>query len=188
MTDDETLTARAAELAIRLRRRYAGRYPTRHPLAWRAPARVSRGLTLYAFWCRPLHRRYEQAGLDTSRTRSDVPNVSNPPRIAMRDADVDALVEIIRKHVPPSSPDFAKAIRLSGLLNQAPGCDDWLHLAREAVARFEALPPETRAAHRREQAIDFAFGQLKATTRHGAGVTRERIAEIYDRMRKDNDT
>lgn len=49
-----------------------------------------------------------------------------------------------------------------------------------ARAAFDALTPEQQAAFRREQAIDWAYGQLMATTSHREGVTRERIAEIYD--------
>lgn len=56
-------------------------------------------------------------------------------------------------------------------------------LAREATRKFETLTPEQQAAIRREQAIDWAYGQLMATTRHRDGVTREMVAEAYDKLR-----
>ena len=52
-----------------------------------------------------------------------------------------------------------------------------LKSAREA---FAGLTPEQQAAHRRHQAIDFAYGNLMCSTNHRNGVTRERITEIYD--------
>jgi hypothetical protein len=58
--------------------------------------------------------------------------------------------------------------------------DAILRRAREA---FDALTPEQQAAHRREQAIDWAYGQLMATTRHRTGITRELVADAYDKSR-----
>ncbi len=64
---------RAAALVTRLRRRYSGMYPTRHPLAWRATARVARGVRLYQFWCQPLHERIGEVLAESGGTTSDRP-------------------------------------------------------------------------------------------------------------------
>ncbi len=37
---------------------------------------------------------------------------------------------------------------------------------------------------RREQAISFAYGNLKASNNHGQNITREMVAKIYDEMKK----
>lgn len=47
-------------------------------------------------------------------------------------------------------------------------------------AQFDALSPEEQRAHRREQAIDWAFGNLMASTNHH--TTREIVAAAYDRL------
>jgi uncharacterized protein (DUF1810 family) len=48
-----------------------------------------------------------------------------------------------------------------------------------AQRRFYELTPAERAAHRREQAISFVWGQL-ASMKEGPKLTREQIAELYD--------
>lgn len=48
---------------------------------------------------------------------------------------------------------------------------------REAMAK---LSPQQLDALKRETAIDWAYGQLMATTNHREGVTRETIAALYD--------
>jgi hypothetical protein len=53
-------------------------------------------------------------------------------------------------------------------------------LLREANERFNALSPLEQAAHRREQAISFVYGQLKLD---GVEITKEEIARIYDESR-----
>jgi hypothetical protein len=58
-----------------------------------------------------------------------------------------------------------------------------VELMRRAREAFDALTPEQQAAFRREQAIDWAYGQLMASTNHREGVTRELVAEQYDKRR-----
>lgn len=63
-------------------------------------------------------------------------------------------------------------------------------LVKKAMAAFNALTPEQKAAHRREQAISWAVGQsLMSRFEHGhpdlskeeETQLRQRVADIYDR-------
>jgi hypothetical protein len=56
-------------------------------------------------------------------------------------------------------------------------------LLARAKACFDALTPEEQAAHRREQAIDFAYGNVTCDG-HGGALTREDFARIYDEMHR----
>jgi hypothetical protein len=51
---------------------------------------------------------------------------------------------------------------------------------KRAIAAFEALVSEEQDARRREQAIDFAYGNLTCTGRRDY-ITREMVAKAYDR-------
>lgn len=62
---------------------------------------------------------------------------------------------------------------------------DLADVLRRAKAEFDALTPEQQAAYCRDQAIDWAYGQLMATTRHRTGVTRELIAAEYDKRARE---
>lgn len=57
---------------------------------------------------------------------------------------------------------------------------DFAKLVAEAFQRFEALTPEQKRAHLREQAISFAYGNL-ALTKNWKG-TREDVARAYDEL------
>lgn len=52
-----------------------------------------------------------------------------------------------------------------------------------AVSAFEGLSPEEKEAHRREQAIDWAYGELKIKYGDNPPITRERVGEIYDQRK-----
>jgi hypothetical protein len=56
-------------------------------------------------------------------------------------------------------------------------------LCAAAKAWFASLTSEQQKAHRREQAIDFAYGNVKCDG-HGGDLTREDFARIYDEMEK----
>jgi hypothetical protein len=53
----------------------------------------------------------------------------------------------------------------------------------EAKRRFEALTPEQQAAHRRDQAISWAWGEALLKYHGNPPITRARIAEIYDQKK-----
>jgi hypothetical protein len=61
---------------------------------------------------------------------------------------------------------------------------DLKDLVRRATMAFDTLTPEQQAAYRREQAIDWAYGQLMASTHH-RGVTREQVARVYDARQRE---
>lgn len=64
-------------------------------------------------------------------------------------------------------------------------------LVKRAMEAFNALTPEQQQAHRREQAISWAFGEsLLSSLERGepisedeATIVKQRIADIYDRRR-----
>lgn len=58
-------------------------------------------------------------------------------------------------------------------------------LLRKAQAWFDSLSPAEQKAHRKEQAIDFAYGNVKCDG-HCGDLTREDFARIYDEMHKDD--
>lgn len=54
-------------------------------------------------------------------------------------------------------------------------------LVKEAMQAFNSLSPQEQAAHRRDQAISWAYGNLLCKYGEGAGgVTEEQIAKMYD--------
>lgn len=53
-------------------------------------------------------------------------------------------------------------------------------LVKHAIAAFNALSPEEQKAHRREQAISWAYGQLTCTGRRPY-ITREMVEQEYDK-------
>jgi hypothetical protein len=55
---------------------------------------------------------------------------------------------------------------------------DIRELVRCAIEKFESLSPEEQAAHRREQAISFVYGNLSMT--RGWRGTKEDVARSYD--------
>lgn len=66
-------------------------------------------------------------------------------------------------------------------------CSLCMQRALEAArAAFAAMSPEEQAAHRREQAIDFALGNLNASTNHK--TTREVVERAYDALQKEKET
>lgn len=52
--------------------------------------------------------------------------------------------------------------------------------ARAAAAAFASMTPEDQIAMHREQAIDFVYGNLAASSNHQ--VSRELVGKIYDEM------
>lgn len=54
-------------------------------------------------------------------------------------------------------------------------------IIKEALRRVVLLPPKTRAAMRRDAAIDWAYGNLTCTGRRPY-ITRELVAAQYDEM------
>jgi hypothetical protein len=56
-------------------------------------------------------------------------------------------------------------------------------LIRHAMAKFKALSPEEQAAHRREQAISWVYGEMGLAGH--TEVTKEEIADVIDRVRRD---
>lgn len=52
-------------------------------------------------------------------------------------------------------------------------------LMREAQVKFDALSPEEKAAHRREQAISWVYGEMRLEGNDA--ITKEEIAELYDK-------
>lgn len=56
-------------------------------------------------------------------------------------------------------------------------------LVREAMAQFKALPRAEQAAHRREQAISWAYGEMRLAGYEN--VTKEEIGDIIDRVRRE---
>jgi len=54
-----------------------------------------------------------------------------------------------------------------------------------AVEAFNALTPEEQATARREQAIDFALGNLNASTNHR--TTRDVVEAAYDRLHPESE-
>jgi hypothetical protein len=85
------------------------------------------------------------------------------------------------------TPPYCPSCHARSGLGHLQGCqhkDGELYwLMRRAREAFDALTPEQQAAFRREQAIDWAYGQLMASTNHREGVTRELVAEQYDKRR-----
>ena len=57
--------------------------------------------------------------------------------------------------------------------------EDLNELVHKAIAAFNALSPEEERAHRREQAISWAYEQLTCTGRRNY-ITREMIEKEYD--------
>lgn len=55
--------------------------------------------------------------------------------------------------------------------------DDLKDMIEKARAAFDRLTPAQKAAHLREQAIDFVHGNLALD---GSKATREQIAQAYD--------
>lgn len=60
---------------------------------------------------------------------------------------------------------------------------DLADLLARARAAFDQLTPAEQAAHRREQAISWAWGQLALKYGGEPPVSRARIGELYDRRR-----
>ncbi len=60
-------------------------------------------------------------------------------------------------------------------------------LVDRARAAFDALTPEQQRAHRREQAISFAWGNC-AMMREGPKLTKEQVGALYDEMNLDEDS
>lgn len=57
--------------------------------------------------------------------------------------------------------------------------DDILNMSRRAREALEKLTPEERAAHYREQRIDWAWGQIRS---RNPDVTREQVEQIAAEM------
>jgi hypothetical protein len=57
-------------------------------------------------------------------------------------------------------------------------------LIRHAMAKFKALSPEDQAAHRREQAISWVYGEMGLAGH--TEITKEEIADVVDRVRRDD--
>jgi hypothetical protein len=57
------------------------------------------------------------------------------------------------------------------------GAVAYKELLDKACAAFDALSPEEKRAHRREQAISFAYGNLALS---GSAITKEMVAQAYD--------
>ena len=67
-------------------------------------------------------------------------------------------------------------------------------LFREAMDRFNALSPEEKAAHRREQAISWVYGEMLLTrfergepelSNEEKEKLQQDVADIYDRREKE---
>jgi hypothetical protein len=57
-------------------------------------------------------------------------------------------------------------------------------LIRQAMANFDTFSPKEQAAHRREQAISWIYGEMGLAGR--TEVTKEEIAEVLDRVRHED--
>lgn len=57
-------------------------------------------------------------------------------------------------------------------------------LVRHAMARFKALSPEEQAAHRREQAISWVYGEMGLAGH--TDITKEEVADVIDRVCRDD--
>lgn len=58
--------------------------------------------------------------------------------------------------------------------------DDFASLCAKALALYDALTPEEKAAHDREQMISFTWGNLACSTNHH--VSREAVIAAVDKL------